>query len=306
MKQKVALVLGSGGARGLSHIGVIRELYKNGYEISSLSGSSIGALIGGVYACGKLDEFEEWVLKLDMMSVFKKMDFTISKSGIIKAEKAFKELQSFIPDQNIEDLPIPLTIVATDVKNKKERVISSGSLWEAIRASISIPMIITPARIADVQLVDGGVINPIPANRVERHDDDILIAVNVNSTTEVFQLRDIKKKEGPGESGDTDYIKVLLSQLNQIIPFKKTDGKGYFGLINDTSNLMLSQISKLTLELSKPDIIIDIPRSSCGTFDFHKSERQIAFGCSETQNKLHEFEFKNAQYEESHSHSLFL
>ncbi len=306
MKQKVALVLGSGGARGLSHIGVIKALNENKYEISSIAGSSIGALIGGVYACGKLHEFEEWVSKLNKMSVFKKMDFTISKSGIIKAEKAFKELQNFIPDRNIEDLPIPLTIVATDVKNKKERVISSGSLWEAIRASISIPMVITPARIADMQLVDGGVINPVPANRVERQNDDILMAVDVNTTTEIFQLRDIEKSEILEETRHTDYIQVLLSQLNQIIPFKKSEGKGYFGLINDTSNMMLSQISKLTLELSQPDIVIDIPRSSCGTFDFHKSERQIAHGSQETQNKLHEFELKKAQNEESFSHSLFL
>lgn len=155
MKQKIALVLSSGGARGTAHIGVIREMISQGYEISSISGSSMGALVGGVYASGKLDEYEKWLCNLDRMDVFNLVDFTLSSSGIIKADKSLNAIKKFIPDQNIEDLPIPFAAIATDIRNKKEKVFTSGSLWEAIRASISIPLVITPTKIEDVHFVDG-------------------------------------------------------------------------------------------------------------------------------------------------------
>jgi len=181
MKQKVALVLGSGGARGTAHIGVIRELEKRGYEITSISGMSMGALVGGVYATGKLDEYESWLRSLGKMDIFNLVDFTLSTSGIIKADRVLKEIQKFIPDHIIEELPISYAAVVTDFKQKKEVVLTEGSLFEAIRASISIPLVITPVLKSDTIFVDGGVLNPIPTNRVERQKDDILIAVDVNS-----------------------------------------------------------------------------------------------------------------------------
>lgn len=181
MKQKVALVLGSGGARGTAHIGVIRELQKQGYEICSISGTSMGALIGGIYASGKLDEYESWLCSLSKIDMFNLVDFTLSTNGIIKADKVLKEIQKFIPDQKIEELSIKYAAVVTDFKQKKEVVITEGSLFEAIRTSISIPFVITPVLKSDTIFVDGGVLNPVPTNRVVRHKDDILIAVNVNS-----------------------------------------------------------------------------------------------------------------------------
>ena len=138
MKQKIALVLGSGGARGSAHIGVIRELISQGYEITSISGSSMGALVGGVYASGKLDEYEKWLCALDKMDVFNLVDFTLSTSGIIKADKVLKAIKKFIPDYNIEDMYIPYCALATVIKHKKEIVFSEGSIWEAVWYSISI------------------------------------------------------------------------------------------------------------------------------------------------------------------------
>ena len=143
MKQKVALVLGSGGARGTAHIGVIHELIEQGFEISSIAGTSMGALVGGVYAAGKLDEYENWLCSLSKVDIFKLVDFTLSTKGIIKADRVLSEIQKFIPDQKIEDLSIKYAAIASDIKNGKEVVITEGSLFEAIRSSISIPMVIT-------------------------------------------------------------------------------------------------------------------------------------------------------------------
>ena len=150
MKQKVALVLSSGGARGTAHIGVIRELLSRGYEITSIAGSSMGAVVGGVYSSGKLDEYEEWICDLGKMDMFNLVDFTLSTNGIIKADRVLNEIKKFIPDQNIENLPVQLACVATDILHKKEIVFTRRSLFEAIRASIAIPLVIRPAKKNDI------------------------------------------------------------------------------------------------------------------------------------------------------------
>ena len=244
MKQKVALVLGSGGARGTAHIGVIRELIRQGFEISSISGSSMGALVGGVYAAGKLDEYEEWLCALDRMDVFNLVDFTLSMNGIIKADKVLKEIKKFIPDQKIEDLPISFTVIATDIRNKKEKVFSKGDLWEAIRASISIPLVITPIKIDDLYFVDGGVLNPVPVNHVKRVPGDLLVAVNVNAQIPVHTIGKIDKNPGKIDQLNNGRLKSFREKLAHLIPANKNDSIGYFQLMTDTTNLMLSKILK--------------------------------------------------------------
>lgn len=279
MKQKIALVLGSGGARGSAHIGVIREILSRGYEISSISGTSMGALVGGVYASGKLDEYEEWLCQLDRMDVFKLVDFTLSKNGIIKADKVLKEIKKFIPDQNIEDLSIPYTAIATDVKNLSEMVFESGSLWNAIRASIAIPMVLTPAKIEELHYVDGGVLNPVPVNRVKRTKGDLLVAVNVNAQT---PSQIIQKEEKTNTHATNKHLQIFIDKMAKIFPKNPKNDIGYFQLVNDTTNMMLSQISKLTLEQSPPDVLINISGESCGTYDFHKAKEIIELGRSST------------------------
>lgn len=286
MKQKVALVLGSGGARGTAHIGVIRELLKNDYEITSISGSSMGALVGGVYASGKLDEYETWLCSLSKMDVFNLVDFTLSTKGIIKADRVFKAIQKFIPDMLIEDLPIKFSAVATDLKQKKEIVITEGSLFEAIRASISIPLVITPASKNDTLFLDGGVLNPVPVNRVERNIDDILIAVNLSE--QIAYKKPIIHNSDWAEldSFATKRLKIFRNKLSEVFPVGKRDGFGYFNIINETSNLMLSQILKLTLEMTPPDILINISKNACGTFDFYKATEMIELGKNHTRLAL--------------------
>lgn len=282
MKQKVALVLGSGGARGTAHIGVIREIEKQGYEISSISGTSMGALVGGIYASGKLDEYESWLCSLSKIDMFNLVDFTLSTNGIIKADKVLKEIQKFIPDLKIEELPIKYAAVVTDFKQKKEVVLTEGSLFEAIRASISIPFVITPVLKSDTVFVDGGVLNPVPVNRVARQKNDILIAVNVNAqipfTKPIVENPDLGYFEKLTNSKLSDFQKKITNLFSANTHKKKYTGIGYFSLISETSSLMLSQISKLTLEMNPPDILIEVSRESCGTFDFYKAVELIELG----------------------------
>jgi len=288
MKQKIALVLGSGGARGTAHIGVIRELEKQGYEISSISGTSMGALVGGIYASGHLDAYESWLCSLSKMEMFNLVDFTLSAKGIIKADKVLKEIQKYIPDQKIEDLPIKFAAVATDIKQGKEVVLTKGSLFEAIRASISIPFVITPVLKNETLFVDGGVLNPVPTNRVFRHKGDILIAVNVNA-----HIPNSASTSGQEwnhlEELTSGKLRGFQKKLAKLIPINKKESIGYFHLIGDTSSLMLSQISKLTLELNPPDLLIEISRQSCGTFDFYKATEIIELGKKVTKESLKNF-----------------
>lgn len=286
MKQKVALVLGSGGARGTAHIGVIRELIKHGYEISSISGTSMGALVGGVYASGKLDEYESWLCLLSKMDVFNLVDFAMSTQGIIKADRVLKEIQKFIPDKKIEDLPIKFAVVATDLINRKEVVITEGSLFDAIRASISIPMVITPMQKNDTLFVDGGVMNPVPVNRVYREVDDIMIAVNVNAYIP-YQNHTAKTSELASiDQLNSSKLRIFQNRLFKLFPSNKKESIGYFNLISESSSLMLSQITKLTLELNPPDILIELSRNACGTFDFYKATELIEAGMEATKTCL--------------------
>lgn len=286
MKQKVALVLSSGGARGTAHIGVIRELIKQSYEISSISGTSMGALVGGVYASGKLDEYESWLCSLSKMDVFNLVDFTLSMHGIIKADRVLKVMQKFIPDQKIEDLPIKFTAVATDLKKGEEVVINEGSLFEAIRASISIPLVLTPVQKNDTLFVDGGVLNPLPVNRVFRRPDDILIAVNVNAQIP-YQKPTVDDPEwGYFDQFTSGKLSVFQKKLAKLVPVNKKENSGYFNLISKTTGLMLSQISMLTLEKNPPDLLIEISRHSCGVFDFYKAAELIELGKNATMESL--------------------
>ena len=278
MKQKVALVLGSGGARGTAHIGVIRELTRHGYKITSISGTSMGALVGGIYASGKLDEFEEWLCNLSKIDVFSRIDFTLSKNGIIKADKFINEIKQFIPDQNIEDLAIPFAAIATDIVNRKEKEFTSGSLWDAIRASISIPLIVTPAKIEDVFFVDGGVLNPVPVNHVTRVQGDLMVAVNVNAQIPMNIIQITEKNHGYINQLMNGRLKVIGKKVTGFISANNSDSIGYFHLISETISLLTSQISKLTLEQNPPDVLISISNQGCGTYDFHKAKERIALG----------------------------
>jgi NTE family protein len=292
MKKRVALVLSTGGARGLAQIGVIEEMEKNGYEITSIAGSSIGALIGGIYATGKLEKYKEWILKLDKLQVFKLVDFAFSKQGFIKGERVFNELNALIGDCQIEDLPLPYAAVAADILNQKEVIFRSGSLFEAIRASIAIPSVVTPHIINGVELVDGGVLNPIPVDVVKRTPQDLLLVVNVNGPA--IKQEPVLKIEAINEDEKVfrrlDYLK---EKLNQFLPKDPDSLKrmGYMDLMTKSFDLMQDKLTNLILEKHHPDITITIPRNLCGTFEFYRANEAIEAGRA----AFHEAIYKNNQ-----------
>jgi len=187
--------LGSGGARGLAHIGVIHWLQENNFKIASIAGCSIGALIGGIYAAGKLDEFEQWVRAITRVDIVALLDLSWEKRGLVKGDKIINTLINLVGERLIEDLPIPYTAVATDVKGQREIWLKSGSLFEAIRASMSIPLIFTPFKHKGVDLIDGGVLNPVPIAPTFFDETDLTIAVNLGGPPETPD-----RLRGPGSA----------------------------------------------------------------------------------------------------------
>jgi NTE family protein len=265
-KKKVSLVLSSGGARGIAHIAVIDELERRGYEICSIAGTSAGAMIGGIYASGNLEIFKEWMFKLKPVDIVKLFDFSFGTNGLVKGEKIFMEMGKLFPDQNIEDLPLPYIAISTDIINNKEVIHDKGSLFHAIRASISIPTFFKPLKDGDDLLVDGGLLNPLPVNRIKRCDGDLLFVVNVET------LHHHPEFDIPSEQS------INTKKPNSVIPFKYHGMPGYLQLVNKTIGIMLSRLADLTLEKYEPDLVINIHRDLFGTYDFHKYSEIIETG----------------------------
>ncbi len=258
-KKDVALVLSSGGAKGLAHIGAIEELETHGYHISSIAGCSMGALIGGVYAAGKLEEFREWMKTVDKKKMLELTDFSLSLNHLVKGKKIIEAIMEFVPDVSIEDLPIPFCVVATDLKAGKEVLITKGSLFQAIRASISIPSFYEPVQRDDMILVDGGIVNPTPLNRVQRQPEDILVGIDVSG-------HDYKAQ------------------------WEEHQNLNYFTVLSRSSSLMIHQNSLLMAEIMKPDIFVGVQMGQYGIFDYDKSEEIIAIGRLKTALAISQYE----------------
>jgi NTE family protein len=298
MKPRITLVLSGGGARGIAHIGVIEELEKRGYDIASVTGTSMGALVGGVYADGAIAPFKDWMLSLDRRKVFSLVDFTFSGSGLVKGDKVFNKMKDFIQDTPIEDLRIPFAAVAVDLINNREVVFRKGSLFDAIRASVSIPSVLTPVKTEDGLLVDGGVLNNIPTNHAPRISGDLLVAVNVNAKIPV-QLPNISKEEGEKQKrAYQKKIEEFYSHLQNILPQgsgeKKSEDKeeemGYFNLIDTTISLMTYKLAQISLKEHAPDVLIEVSRDACGTYDFYKAGELVEMGREATHKALNLFE----------------
>jgi NTE family protein len=271
-QHNIALVLSSGAARGVAHIAVIEELLRDGHKISSIAGSSMGAVVGGMHAAGTLTNYKEWLKKLDYWDVFNLLDFSISSNGFIKGEKVFKKTAPFIPKINIEDLPIPFVAVASDIVHKKVVVYDHGDLKTAIRASVSIPTILHPIKVGDSLIVDGGVANPLPVDLVKRHPGDKLVVVDVNANVS-FTKPKMKERE-------QNFINDLhIHYKNWRKSDKKKDNNlGIFDVLNESIDLTQETLSKLMLQQYKPDLIVEVSRKVCGTMDFHKTPEILALG----------------------------
>ena len=283
MAKDVALALSSGGARGLAHIGAIEELEAQGYRIISIAGCSMGALIGGVYAAGKLSEFREWMKTVDRKKMLELTDFSLSLNHIVKGNRIIEAIMEFVPDMAIEDLPIPFCAVATDWKAGREVVLNKGSLFEAIRASISLPSFYEPVQRDGMILIDGGVINPIPMNRVMRKEGDILVGVDVSGHDYKAQWEKMNKLTQMQKHDSSLKAKLLDLIIPDNIEFN------YYTLLSRTSSLMIRQNSILMAQLMKPEILVDIQMSRYTTFDFDKSEKLIAIGRQKTMQAINKY-----------------
>ena len=283
----VSLVLGSGGARGMAHIGVIQELLAAGREIRAISGCSVGALVGGAYAAGELEEFEDWMRSITAFNMLSLMDLTWRSGGLIAGDKVIEGLTRIIGDRDIESLPVAFTAVAANLTLEKEVWIRSGPLSEAIRASISLPMILTPVVRGDALLVDGGVLNPVPIAPTFGDGTDLTIAVNLGGLP-VYTSR--KKKPKPvGRSGAGSY-KQSLKQLSDLLglpmPAKPVSDHGLFDVANRAFDSMQNSIARQKLASYPPDHAIEIPRNACGMLDFDRAAEMIELGRKEARSCL--------------------
>ncbi|MBQ1929839.1 MAG: patatin-like phospholipase family protein [Bacteroidales bacterium] len=329
MEKNVALVLSGGGPRGFAYIGAIEELESRGYRITSIAGTSIGSLIGGVYAAGKLDDVKQWLYSLDVWNMFSLIDFSLSMNHLVKGDRIISALKDIVPQINIEDLNIPYKAVATNLYTGEEVVFSSGDLFSAIRASISIPTLFKPVEYNDSLLIDGAMSNCLPINRVERTPGDILVAFDVNDiqperirdilVQEKFakrsdeEFRNQKKEEALdlwkdfGQTKDAyslgdrikyfggkgiDLLKEFVNYKDEYNQDKALDfAKSYMSVIDRAFSIMNHFNSEFSLKLNTPDILARMPFDAYGDIkDYAKAEEISKLGRELMAKALDEYE----------------
>ena len=328
MKTKdVALVLSSGGPRGWAYIGAIEELERRGYRITSIAGTSIGSLVGGIYAAGKLSEIKEWLFSLDAWKVFDLIDISISKNHLVKGDKVIGAIKEIVPDINIEDLNIPYRAIAADLYTGEEVVFDRGPLFEAVRASISIPSLFRPVKYGFRTLIDGGVVNTMPIDRAVRSGNDILVAFDVNDV-DVDSIREAVINEARQEEARIkaeqdleretrdvirsirhnssltllDKIALAKEQGTRILSHKMSSEdpepelffeENYYSILSRTFSLMNHVISRAAAERYKPEILVKMPFDAYGEIRDYAKAAEIAEAGRELMRKaLDEYETK--------------
>ncbi len=306
----VALVLSSGGPRGWAYIGAIEELESRGYNITSVAGTSIGSLIGGIYAAGKLSEVKEWLFSLDAWKVFDLMDLSISKNHLVKGDKVIDAIMEIVPNINIEDLNIPYRAVAADLYTGEEVVFDRGPLFEAVRASISIPSLFRPVKYGYRTLVDGGVVNTMPVDRVARSGHDIVVAFDVNDVdvesirnTLIAEAREEEEKIEAQKALDaetktvlnsvrnnaslsfTDKFRLVKEQGEKILMHKLNNDEqvtellfesSYYSILSRTFSLMNHVLAKNAAERYKPEVLVKMPFDAYGEIGDYAKAREIS------------------------------
>ena len=274
----VSLVLGSGGARGHAHIGVIKAIEERGLEIRNIAGTSMGSVIGGIYAAGELDTYIEWAQRLEKKDVVKLLDLSFSTVSIFKGERIFKVLKDLIGDRDIEDLDRGFTAVAAAIEEQREVWLNKGSLFQAIRASTAVPGVFSPVKVAGRMLVDGGIVNPIPIAPTLSDATDLTIAVNLNSIVETYTpesndpVRDDEEAEGYREKIQQFLGDIIGSDDNAVATPDATD------LLIKSVDVMQGAIARLKLAAYTPDMVIEIPRDACSFFEFDRASELTELG----------------------------
>lgn len=312
--ERVVLALGSGGARGYAHIGAIRVLEERGFEIVGIAGSSMGALVGGLHAAGKLEEYAEWSIGLSQFDVLRLLDVSLSAPGAIRAGKIFARVHELLGDTRIEDLPIPYTAVATDLLARREVWFQRGPLDVAIRASIAIPSVITPVVLNGRLLADGGLMNPIPVSPTPAMRADAVIAIGLHGEpagkgggpeTETAEPEPIEEwserfRRSAARLLDTDIVRSLTSRFGneqndqddpddpahvaepaEVVPpifGELPAGLGKFDVMNLAIDAMQDVLTRYRLAGNPPDVLVDVPKDACRSLDFHRAADMIELG----------------------------
>ena len=280
---KISLVLGSGGARGYAHIGVIEALEARGYEIVSVSGCSMGALVGGVYACGKLAEYKEWVLKLAPLDVAGLLDLAWDKRGLMSGSKVFGRMEELVGDMKIESLPIAFTAVSADINRGKEVWFQKGDLLTAIRASIAIPSVFTPVETEGMLLVDGGVLNPLPVAPTMSDRSDLTIAVNLygpDTDSGAADAAEAKRYDSLVERLASKAKKAIKERMRQ------QEQAHAFSILEKSFDTMQRSLTQYRIGGYPPDVMITLPKNICSAFDFHKAKMLIEAGRKAAEDAL--------------------
>jgi NTE family protein len=287
----VSLVLGSGGARGYAHIGAIEEIERRGYEIVAISGSSIGALIGGMYAAGKLTDYRDWVKSLTWIKVVRLLDFTLSK-GAIRGDKVFVQLAEILGNPQIQDLPIDYTAVVADLARQKEIWYQKGPLLDAIRASVAVPGLFTPVIRDGRVLVDGGVLNPLPIIPAVASQADLIIAVDLNTGDVNHSHLKLPSNKYLKRSGMSDEWHMPdVDRPDQDID-KKIENEigGRMDILLNSVEVMQASLTEYKIAGYPPDLVVRIPKDLCSFYDFHRAAETIEYGRLATREKLEALE----------------
>ena len=277
--QTVSLVLGSGGARGHAHIGVIRALEERGFEVRNIAGCSMGSVIGGIYAAGKLDTYRDWAFQLTRSDVVKLLDFSFSFRSLFKGERIFDVLKDLVGDRKIEDLDKRFTAVATSLDEEQEVWLNSGSLFTAMRSSTAVPGVFSPVQLDGHTLVDGGLINPLPIAPTLNDSTDFTIAVNLAGTDDDYEPPDATSEDDEEKNSYRERIADFLSGLRDEDAPGKVDGDfDAADLLVKSIDIMQGAIARFKLAAYAPDKTIDIPRKACSFFEFHRAEEMANLG----------------------------
>jgi NTE family protein len=283
----VALALGAGGAKGLAHIGVIEEIEAQGYRIVAIAGSSMGALIGGIHAMGKLDVYRDWVSALARFDVLRLVDWTFSGGGLIKGEKIIGTLRGLIGDTLIEELPLAYTAVATDLDRGREVWLSRGNLFDAIRASIAVPTVFRPHHLNGHRMVDGALLNPVPVTPLIGAEADYLVAVSVDGLAEAVAT----PVEESATEQDASYRHRIGEFISRLMPRSEEQPRepGTFDTLNQAMDLMQANLSRLRLAAYEPDLLITLPRNIASVYEFYRARELIERGRLQARKALTEW-----------------
>jgi NTE family protein len=303
--ERIGLALGSGAARGWAHIGVIRALEEAGLRPQVVCGTSMGAVVGAAHAAGELDAFERWGRQLDWREMFALFDLTL-RGGLIKARRLFEFFESVLPDRTIESLELPFAAVGTDLATGQELWLREGSLLQALRASIALPGLITPARWEGRWLVDGGLVNPVPVSLCRALGADRVIAVDLNTTLlgrrlQEGELGEVEVAAAPREpAGDTPAA-GLGGNLNALLRDLASDLRERFGndgseprddspnlyeVIANSINIMQVRIGRSRMAGDPPELLVSPRMNDFGLLDFDRADEAITEGRRAVQRAL--------------------